>query len=67
MTVMQVLARLFYRLQELQANGKPPLNRPPSAAANPALHCNVWVPFMDSDIDGRNFQGPRQDSRRYWN
>ncbi|XP_075534046.1 arylsulfatase B-like [Dermacentor variabilis] len=61
----KVLARLFYRLQELQASGKPPLNRAPSAAANPALHCNVWVPFMDGEIYGRAFQGQRQGGRRY--
>ncbi|KAG0417540.1 hypothetical protein HPB47_005530 [Ixodes persulcatus] len=48
----KLLAKLFYRLQEFQLTSKPPLNRPPSPAANPALHCNVWVPFMDSEITG---------------
>ncbi|XP_040077595.1 arylsulfatase B-like [Ixodes scapularis] len=51
-TERKLLAKLFYRLQEFQLTNKPPLNRPPSPAANPALHCNVWVPFMDSEVTG---------------
>ncbi|XP_064490369.1 arylsulfatase B-like [Ornithodoros turicata] len=48
----KLLARLFYRLQEIQGTGKGPLSKPPTSAADPSLHCNVWVSYMESQLTG---------------